>query len=118
MQMGVKTYNFQNPELQQMASRKARVSPRPRTYNSKRKRVQEVQKELIREELLKEGFVQQLGTVLPQINDALIASALQPTSAGASDRRIIYTALKIIAKERENESQETMGQIISDLMKS
>ncbi len=116
--MEQKTYNFQNPELQQKASRKARHSVRPKTYRTKSKRVEEVKKELIKEELLKEGFMQQIGTVLPQINEALIASALQPTSAGTSDRRIVYTALKIIAKERENEPQETMGQIIADLMKS
>ena len=114
----MKTYNFQNPEVRQKASRKAAVSKRPSTYRTRRIKVEEVEKEIIREELLKSGFVQQLGAVLPQINDALIASALQPTSAGASDRRIIYTALKIIAKERENEPQETMGQIIADLMKS
>lgn len=114
----MKTYNFQNPEVQSKATRKASTSKRPSSYRTRRTKVEEVEKELIREELLKSGFIQQIGAILPQINDALIASALQPTSAGASDRRIIYTALKIIAKERELEPQETMGQIIADLMKS
>ena len=116
--MEKKIYNFQNPDVRKKATSKARVSKRPSTYHSKRKKVEEVEKELIREELLKNGFLQQIGAVLPQINDALIESAMQPTSSGSSDRRIIYTALKIIAKERESEPQETMGQIIADLMKS
>ena len=113
-----KIYNFQNSDLQQKASARARISKRPLQYRSKRKKVEEVEKELIREELLKSGFIQQIGAVLPQINDALIASALQPTSAGSSDRRIIYTALKIIAKEKEAEPEYTMGQLLAELAKS
>lgn len=116
--MEKKVYNFQNPQVQQKAVLKSRVAKRPSSYRSKRKKVEEVEKELIREELLKSGFLQQIGSVLPQINDALIASALQPTSAGASDRRIIYTALKIISKDKESEPEYTMGQILAELAKS
>lgn len=114
----IKKYNFQNPQVQQNAVLKSRGAKRPTTYRSKRRKVEEVEKELIREELLKNGFLQQIGAVLPQINDALIASALQPTSAGASDRRIVYTALKIISKDKEPESEYTMGQILAELAKS
>ena len=113
-----KIYNFQNPEVQQKASAKARISKRSTQYRSKSKKVEEVEKELIREELLKRGFLEQIGAVLPQINDALIASALQPTSAGSSDRRILYTALKIISKDKELEPEQSIGQLLSDLAKS
>ena len=116
--MQKKTYNFQNPEVRKRATAKSRASKRPTTYRSKRTKVAEVEKELIREELLKNGFLQQIGAVLPQINDALIASALQPTSAGASDRRIVYTALKIISKEKETEPEYTMGQLLAELAKT
>lgn len=115
--MAVK-YNFQDARIQSKAQSRAGVSKRPSTYNSKRKKVAEVEKELIREELLKSGFIQQIGAVLPQINDALIASALRPTSAGTGDRRIIYTALKIIAKDKEAEPEYTMGQLLAELAKS
>lgn len=114
----MKTYNFQNPEVRQKATRKAATSKRPSTYCTRRKKVEEAKKELIKEELLKNGFLQQIGSVLPQINDALIASALQPTSAGASDRRIIYTALKIISKDKDSEPEYTMGQLLAELAKS
>lgn len=114
----MKTYNFQNPEVRQMATAKSRISKRPGTYRSKRKKVEEVEKELIREELLKSGFIQQIGAILPQINDALIASALRPTSAGSADRRIIYTALKIIAKDKDAAPEYTMGQLLAELAKS
>jgi len=113
--MKTKVYNFQNPELQQKAAQKARISKRPTTYRSKHKRLEEVRRELIREELLQRGFVEQIGAILPKINEALIKSALQPNSSGASDRRIIYTALKIITKDKENEPQQTMGQVLADL---
>ena len=116
--MKQKTYNFQNPEVQHKATQKARISKRPKTYLSKRRRIEEVKRKLISEELLRGDFIQQVGAVMPQITEAMIVSALQPTSVGSSDRRIIYTALKIIAKEREVEPQETMGQIIADLMKT
>ena len=70
-----KTYNFQNPEIQQRATQKARTSTRPRTYRSKSKILQEAKKELVKEELLKQGFLQQVGAILPQVNDALITGA-------------------------------------------
>lgn len=111
-------YNFQNSEIQKKALKKAVVSERPKTYRTRRKKVEEVEKELIREELLRRGFVEQIGAILPEINDALIASALQPNSAGASDRRIIYTALKIIAKDKDSEPEMTMGQVLAELAKS
>jgi hypothetical protein len=113
-----KNYNFQNPVIRKKASQKASVSQRPKTYRTRRKRVEEVEKELIKEELLKKGFIEQIGAILPEINDALIASALQPNSSGASDRRIIYTALKIIAKDKEAEPEMTMGQVLAELAKS
>lgn len=116
--MKARTYNFQNPDIRKKASQKAAASQRPSTYRTRRKKVEEATNELIKEELLKNGFLQQIGSVLPQINDALIASALQPTSAGASDRRIIYTALKIISKDKDSEPEYTMGQLLAELAKS
>ena len=116
--MEPKIYNFQNPEVQQKATAKARVSKRPATYRSKRKKVAEVEKELIREELLKQGFVEQIGAVLPKINDALIRSAARPTSAGSADRRIVYTALNILTKEKEASTNITIGQLLADLAKA
>jgi hypothetical protein len=116
--MQVKSYNFQNPQIRQKASDKAASSKRPSTYRTKRKKVEEVEKELIREELLKQGFVEQIGSVLPQINAALIKSASRPTSAGSSDRRIVYTALNILTKEKEAGTNITIGQLLADLAKT
>ncbi len=116
--MEKKTYNFQNPEVRKKASQKAASSKRPSTYRTKRTKVAEVEKELIREELLKQGFVDQIGAVLPQINSALIKSASRPTSAGSADRRIVYTALNILTKEREAGTNITIGQLLADLAKT
>lgn len=116
--MTQRSYNFQNSEVQQKATAKARVSNRPVTYRTRRKKVAEVEKELIREELLKQGFVEQIGAVLPQINRALIKSASRPTSAGSSDRRIVYTALNILTKEKEAGTNITIGQLLADLAKT
>jgi hypothetical protein len=77
-----------------------------------------MQKELIREELLKRDFIQQVGAYMPQINEALIASALQPTSAGATDRKTIYSVFKILTKDTNEEPPVTIGQILADLAKS
>ena len=116
--MTEKTYNFQNPEIRAKATKKGHSSPRPKTYRSKRKIVHEVQKELIREELLKSDFLQQVGAYMPQINEALIVSALQPSSAGASDRKTIYSAFKILTKDTNEEPPVTIGQLLADLAKS
>ncbi len=113
-----KSYNFQNPEVRKKATEKAATSKRPSTYRTRRKMVQEVEKDLIREELLKQGFVAQIGAVLPQINNALIKSASRPTSAGSADRRIVYTALNILTKEKEVGTNISMGQILADLAKT
>lgn len=116
--MEKKTYNFQNPEVRKKASQKAATSMRPSTYRTRRTKVAEVEKELIREELLKQGFVEQIGAVLPQINNALIKSASRPTSAGSADRRIVYTALNILTKEKEAGTNITIGQLLADLAKT
>lgn len=42
----MKAYNFQNPEIQQKASQKARTAPRSKSYYSKTKRVQEAKQEI------------------------------------------------------------------------
>ncbi len=112
------TYNFENPAVRQKASQKAATSKRPSTYRTRRKKVEEVEKELIREELLKQGFIEQIGSVLPQINSALIKSASRPTSAGSADRRIVYTALNILTKEKEAGTNITIGQLLADLAKT
>lgn len=112
------SYNFQNPEIRKKATAKASISKRPSTYRTRRKKVAEVEKELIREELLKQGFVEQIGAVLPQINRALIKSASRPTSAGSADRRIVYTALNILTKEKEAGTNITIGQLLADLAKT
>ncbi|MEI6022475.1 MAG: hypothetical protein WCQ32_01375 [bacterium] len=114
--MSDKTYTFQDRDLARKASVKGNLS-RPKTYRSKRKIIEEVQKELIREELLQSGFLQQVGAFLPKINAALIKSAMQPTAAGAADRRTVYTALKILKREKDEEPQMTMGQVLADLAK-
>lgn len=116
--MDNKTYNFQNPQIRKKASEKAATSKRPSTYRTRRKMVQEAEKELIKEELLKQGFVEQIGAVLPQINNALIKSASRPTSAGSADRRIVYTALNILTKEKEAGTNITIGQLLADLAKT
>lgn len=113
--MEKKTYNFQNPEIQAKATKLGHSSTRPKTYRSKRKIAQEVQKELIREELLKNDFIQQVGAYMPKINEALIASAMQPTSAGATDRKTIYSVFKILTKDTVEEPQMTMGQLLAQI---
>jgi hypothetical protein len=116
--MEQKKYNFENPAVRHKASQKAASSKRPSSYRTRRKKVEEVEKELIREELLKQGFVEQIGAVLPQINSALIKSASRPTSAGSADRRIVYTALNILTKEKEAGTNITIGQLLADLAKT
>lgn len=111
--MAVKTYNFQNPAIQKKASQKARFSARPKSYNSKSKILLEAKKELIKQELLKTDFIQQVGLALPQINKALIKNASNPKS-GASDRKTVYSILGLLNKEDKN-SDYTMGQMLAEM---
>ncbi len=55
----VAKYNFQNPDIRKEASQKSAVSKRPNTYRTRHKKIAEVERELIREELLKQGFINQ-----------------------------------------------------------
>ena len=111
--MEQKTYNFQKPEIRAKASQKARMAPRPKTYYSKSKRVHEAKQELIKAELLKEGFLQQVGAALPKINAALIKNASDP-KRGAADRKTAYTVLGLYKKDPD-EPQETIGQVLWEL---
>lgn len=111
------TYTFNNPEIQEKATAKSHISTRPKTYHSKRKRVEEVKKELIKQELLKSDFMQQVGSVLPQINAALIKSATS-SKGGAADRKLVYSILGLIDKDGNKEEPQTIGQVLAELMKS
>lgn len=111
--MEPKTYNFQNPDIRAKASQKARTAPRPKSYYSRSKRVHEAKQELIKIELVKQGFLQQVGSALPKINAALIKNACDP-KRGAADRKTVYTALGFYNKEGI-EPQQTIGQVLADL---
>lgn len=108
-------YPFQNPEIQQKAIKKARTAPRSKSYYSKSKRAHEAKLELVKQELLKEGFIQQVGAALPKINEALIKSASDPRR-GATDRKTAYTILGLLTKDTQPEGI-TIGQLLADLYK-
>lgn len=112
--MEQKTYNFQKPEIQQKASQKARTSSRSKSYYSKTKRIQEAKQELIKQELLKDGFLQQVGAALPKINEALIKGATDP-KRGSQDRKLAYTILGLLDRDEQDTRIPTMGQILADL---
>ncbi len=111
--MEPRTYPFQDPTIREKASQKARIAPRPKTYYSKTKRVHEAKQELIKLSLLKEGFLQQVGSALPKINAALIKNASDP-KRGAADRKTVFTVLGMYTKDQK-EPQQTMGQLLADL---
>jgi hypothetical protein len=110
-------YNFENKSTRQKATEKSLTSTRPKTYHSKRKRVEEVKKELIKQELLRSEFIQQIGAVLPQINAALIKSAISP-KGGSADRKLVYKMLGFIDADSADDDPQTIGQVLADLMKT
>lgn len=107
---------FSDPEFQRKAIEKAAITPKPKTYFSKKKRVEKVKEGIIKEELIKSGFVQQIGQYMPIINAALIASASNPRFQSAADRKIVYSAFGILGKEEQGAAQ-TIGEVLAALMK-
>ncbi len=110
-----KTYNFNNLKIRSKAIAKARISTRPKTYNSKKKRLEDIQRELIKSELIKEGFLDQLKPHMPKITEAVIQSACDPSSKGTSDRRIIFQAVGILGKDTQVEPSQTIADVLAEI---
>ena len=85
-----KKYNFQNPEVQAKAVALAKESQRPTSYNTPKKMALEMKKELIKEEILKSGFLNQIQSELQEITQVMIDNAKTPE--GVADRRLLMRA--------------------------
>lgn len=105
---------FSDPEFHRKAIAKAAITPKPKHYRSKKVRIDEVKKEIIREELLRSGFIDEVGRVLPKINKALILSASNPRFQSSADRKIVYSALGILGKD-ERETARSIGEVLAAL---
>ncbi len=85
-----KKYNFQNPEIQARAVALAKESPRPTGYNTPKKMALEIKRELIKEEIIKSGFLEQIKPVLEEITQVMIENAKTPE--GVADRKMLLKA--------------------------
>jgi hypothetical protein len=84
-------YNFNNPEIQQKAQEKALTAERPSTYSTERTRLLALKESMMKEEIAKTNFFEEIRLALPNITNTMIESA--KTDKGVADRKII---LKII----------------------
>lgn len=109
------TYNFQNPTVRAKASAKAAVAARPKSYNSKSKRIEQAKVEICKDLLLKEGYADAIRPHMPQITKAMIQSASKPTSSGTADRRLIFQAVGLIGKDASISELPTMAQVLEKI---
>jgi mannitol/fructose-specific phosphotransferase system IIA component len=85
-----KKYNFQNPEIQAKAVELAKTATRPTSYNTPKKMALEIKRKLLEEEILKQGFLEQIKPVLQEITEVMIENAKTPE--GVADRKMILKA--------------------------
>lgn len=85
-----KKYNFQNPEIQARAVELAKSATRPTSYNTPKKMALELKRQILKEEILKSGFLEQVQDSLPEITEVMLANAKTPE--GVADRKMILKA--------------------------
>jgi hypothetical protein len=102
-----KKYNFQNPEIQSKAVQLARSAERPTSYNTPKKMALELKREIMKEQILKDGFLEQIQPALQEITQVMIENAKTPE--GVADRRILLRASGIFHQKTVAELEWQAG---------
>lgn len=107
---------FEDPAIRAKAHAAAKGKPRP-NRKSKAKLVEEVKKEVIREELIREGYLKAVQEHMPKVMKAHFAVASKKNASATQERKLLFQSVGL-QKDEGNKAVESMGQIIAELMKS
>jgi hypothetical protein len=110
------SYTFTNTEIQQKATILARTSQRPARYNTQKSRIALVKHEIIKDELIRQGYLRMVQEHLPAMIAAHIDVAKMASPKGTAERKLMFQAVGLL-DERKGE-QETAGNVLGQLFAS
>jgi hypothetical protein len=103
-------YTFQNPTIQLKATSAARFAKRPTRYMSKNRRIEVVKQEIIKDELIRQGYLRMVQEHLPAMIAAHIEVAQMPSPKATAERKLLFQAAGLLS-DTQNE-QETAGNML------
>ncbi len=107
---------FTDPKIQRKAVEAAKGKKRP-NRKSKAKLVEEVKKEVIKTELIKAGYLEQVQAALPKVIKAHLAVASKPRASATAERKLLFEATGLKEKE-DTDVGKTIGQVLAELANS
>ena len=108
---------FKNPAIRKKATEASKGKKRP-NRKSKAKLVEEVKKEIIKKELLKQGYLEKIHAAMPKVIAAHLKVASTPRASATAERKLLFEASGLKEKEDDGNIGKTIGQVLAELANS
>lgn len=104
------------PDIKLKAQLAAKGKKRP-NRKSKAKIIEEVKKEIVREELLRQGYLQEVQANMPKVLKAHFKVASNPKASATQERKLLFQSSGLMKTEDEGGAAQTIGQILAEINK-
>lgn len=104
---------FKDPAIRKKATEASKGKPRPNRM-SKGKLINEAKKEIIKEELIRNGYLEEVQKNLPKVLKAHFKVAASPRASATQERKLMFEASGLKEKEKEGVGT-TIGQVLAEL---
>lgn len=104
---------FKDPKIRAKAQAASKGKPRP-NRKSKAKLVQEAKKEIIKDQLIKDGYLDEIRASLPKVYKAHLKVASTPRASATAERKLLFEAIGLKEKDKSDVGT-TIGQVLAEL---
>lgn len=107
---------FKDPLIRAKAQAASKGKPRP-NRQSKAKLIRQAKVEIIKEELLRTGYLKEARKHLPKVMSAHFKVAASPRASATPERKLFFEATNI-KEDKEDDIGKTIGQVLAELANS
>ena len=106
-------HTFSDPAIRAKAHAAAKGKPRP-NRKSKAKLINEAKKEIIKTELIRNGYMEAVQKNLPRVLKAHFAVASKPRASATQERKLLFEVAGLKSND-ETDVGKTIGQVLAEL---
>lgn len=107
---------FKDPVIRAKAHAAAKGKKRP-NRKSRAQLVHEAKVEIVKDELIREGYLKEVRKHMPKVIKAHLKVASTPRASATQERKLLFEATGIKEDKKENIG-ETIGQVLAQLAQS
>lgn len=107
---------FKDPKIRAKAHAASKGKPRP-NRKSKAKVLHEAKVEIVKEELLRQGYLKEVRKNMPKVMAAHFKVASSAKASATQERKLLFETSGIKEKEDDNIGK-TIGQVLAELANS